>query len=92
LAGIVVNAQTKAEAEAHARGLRRSAPESSDIHVLGPAEAPLALIAGRHRYRLLVQGSRRADIQGFVRALLAAGPKQRGSVRVQVDIDPQSFL
>jgi len=92
LAGIVVSAQTKAEAEAHARGLRRSAPESNDIHVLGPAEAPLALIAGRHRYRLLVHGSRRADIQGFVRALLAAGPKQRGSVRVQVDIDPQSFL
>ena len=24
--------------------------------------------------------------------LLAAGPKVRGSVRVQVDIDPQSFL
>jgi primosomal protein N' (replication factor Y) len=92
LAGIVVSAQTKMEAEAHARGLRRAAPESADLQVLGPAEAPLALIAGRHRYRLLVQGSRRADIQGFVRALLAAGPKQRGSVRVQVDIDPQSFL
>ena len=34
----------------------------------------------------------RADMQGFIRAMLAAGPKPRGSVRVQVDIDPQSFL
>jgi primosomal protein N' (replication factor Y) len=92
LAGIIVSAQTRAEAEAHARGLRRAAPEASDLHVLGPAEAPLALIGGRHRFRLLVQGERRADIQGFIRAMLAAGPKLRGSVRVSVDIDPQSFL
>ncbi len=33
-----------------------------------------------------------ALVQGFIRAMLAEGPKQRGSVRVQVDIDPQSFL
>jgi primosomal protein N' (replication factor Y) len=92
LAGIIVSAQTRAEAEAHARGLRRAAPDARDIHVLGPAEAPLALIAGRHRFRLLVQGERRSDIQSYVRAMLANGPKLRGSVRVQADIDPQSFL
>jgi len=92
LAGIIVSAATRAEAEAHARQLRRAAPAASDIHVLGPAEAPLALIGGRHRFRLLVQGHRRSDMQGFLRAMLANGPKLRGSVRVQVDIDPQSFL
>ena len=92
LAGIVVSAQTRAEAEGHARGLRRAAPQARDIRVLGPAEAPLALVAGRHRFRLLVHGEKRSDIQGFVRAMLAAGPKQRGSVRVVVDVDPQSFL
>ncbi len=92
LAGIIVSAATRAEAESHARGLRRAAPASPDIEVLGPAEAPLALVAGRHRFRLLVHGERRSDMQGFIRALLAAGPKVRGSVRVAVDIDPQSFL
>lgn len=92
LAGIIVSAATRAEAEGHARGLRRAAPQASDLFVLGPAEAPLSLIGGRHRFRLLVQGERRADMQGFIRAMLADGPKLRGSVRVQVDIDPQSFL
>jgi primosomal protein N' (replication factor Y) len=92
LAGVVVSAATRAEAEAHARALRRAAPPASGIEVLGPAEAPLALLAGRHRFRLLIHGGRDADMQGFVRAMLAAGPKPRGSVRVQVDIDPQSFL
>jgi primosomal protein N' (replication factor Y) len=92
LAGIIVSAQTRAEAESHARGLRRAAPASNDIQVLGPAEAPLALIGGRHRFRLLVQGERRSDMQGHIREMLAKGPKLRGSVRVSVDIDPQSFL
>jgi primosomal protein N' (replication factor Y) len=92
LAGVVVSAATRAEAEGHARGLRRAAPAAADIAVLGPAEAPLALIAGRHRFRLLVHGERRSDMQGFLRTMLATGPKPRGSVRVQVDIDPQSFL
>jgi primosomal protein N' (replication factor Y) len=92
LAGVVVSAAARAEAEAHARALRRAAPPVSGIEVLGPAEAPLALLAGRHRFRLLVHGERGADMQGFVRAMLAAGPRPRGSIRVQVDIDPQSFL
>ncbi len=92
LAGIIVSAATRPEAESHARGLRRAAQVAQDVHVLGPAEAPLALIGGRHRFRLLVQADRKADIQGYIRALIAAGPKMRGSVRVQVDIDPQSFL
>ncbi len=92
LAGIIVSAASRAEAESHARALRRAAPSAPDIAVLGPAEAPLALIAGRHRFRLLVHGGRRCDMQSFLRALLASGPKPRGSVRVQVDVDPQSFL
>jgi primosomal protein N' (replication factor Y) len=92
LAGIIVSANTRAESEAHARGLRLASPEAADICVLGPAEAPLAVIAGRYRFRLLVHGDRRSDMQGFVRAMLANGPRPRGTLRVQVDIDPQSFL
>ncbi len=92
LGSLIVSAATRIEAENHARALRRAAPASPQISVLGPAEAPLALIRGRHRFRLLIHGTRKADIQGFIRAMLAAGPKERGSVRVQVDIDPQSFL
>ena len=62
------------------------------VTILGPAEAPIAVMRGRHRFRLLVKAERQADVQGFLRALLAAGPPLRGSVRVAVDVDPQSFL
>ncbi|MCB1425804.1 MAG: primosomal protein N', partial [Notoacmeibacter sp.] len=92
LAGIIVSAPTAGEAMGHARALRAAAPQAPGIMLLGPAEAPLALIRGRHRMRLLVHGERKADLQGFIRAMLKAGPKERGQIRVQVDIDPQSFL
>lgn len=92
LASLIVSADTRADAEGHARGLRQAAPQVSGIVVLGPAEAPLALIRGRHRFRLLIHGKRNSDMQAFIRAMLATGPRERGSVQVQLDIDPQSFL
>lgn len=92
LASLIISADTRAEAEAHARGLRAAAPATSGLSVLGPAEAPLALIRGRHRFRLLIHGQRTSDMQGFLRQMLASGPKVRGSVHVQIDVDPQSFL
>ncbi len=67
-------------------------PDPNDIVVLGPAEAPIAMVRGRHRFRLLVRAPRSADLQGFLRAMLAEGPKERGNVRAQVDVDPMCFL
>jgi len=92
LASVIVSADSRADAETHARGLRQAAPQVSSISVLGPAEAPLALVRGRHRFRLLVHGKRGADMQAFVSSMVENGPKERGSVQVQLDIDPQSFL
>ena len=66
--------------------------QEGEILLLGPAEAPIAMLRGRCRFRLLVKAPRSADLQGFLRALLAAAPPPRGGVRVAVDVDPQSFM
>jgi primosomal protein N' (replication factor Y) len=67
-------------------------PEASDILVLGPAEAPIAMVRGRYRFRILVKAPKRLDIQAFLRRMLAGAPTSRGGIRVDVDVDPQSFL
>lgn len=67
-------------------------PGDDEITVLGPAEAPIAVIRGRHRFRLLVRAPRAADLQGFLRAMLGTAPPERGGVRVIVDVDPQNFI
>jgi primosomal protein N' (replication factor Y) len=92
LAALIVSAAGRAEAEGHARALRRSAPNGEGIEVLGPAEAPLALVRGRYRFRLLIQARLNADMQEFIKSMIAGAPKPRGSVRVSIDIDPVSFL
>ncbi|MGB7432500.1 MAG: primosomal protein N', partial [Ahrensia sp.] len=92
LAAIIVSATDRKDAEAHGKALRMAAPATSDITVLGPAEAPLALVRGRHRFRLLVHGGARANMQAYLSAMIKAAPNPRGSVRVAVDVDPQSFL
>jgi primosomal protein N' (replication factor Y) (superfamily II helicase) len=92
LAALVVSARDKELAELFAREVARRAPAAERIEVLGPAEAPIAVIRGRYRWRLLVKAPRDLDIQHYLRAWLDALPPIKGDVRLTVDIDPYSFL
>ncbi|MEO1703001.1 MAG: primosomal protein N' [Pseudomonadota bacterium] len=92
LASIIISASERSDAEAHGKALRRAAPQTSDIKVLGPAEAPLALLRGRYRFRILIHGGERTNLQAYISSMISAAPNPRGSVRVALDIDPQSFL
>ncbi|MCA1299886.1 primosomal protein N' [Stappia indica] len=92
MAALIVSGPDKAVAATHARALALCAPHDPALTVLGPAEAALALVRGRHRFRLLAMTPRATDLQGLLREWLKRAPKLRGSVRLQVDVDPQSFL
>ncbi len=92
LAALVVSADDRNAAELHARALARAAEPPPGTMVLGPAEAPIAVVRGRHRFRLLVKTPRGFDLQQWLRAWLARTAKPTGSVRVAVDVDPMSFL
>lgn len=92
LASVIVSANSRREAEDYARLLRQAAPDDPQIEILGPAEAPLAVLRGRHRFRLLVEAPRKASVQAFLREMIAKAARPRGSVQVQIDVDPQSFL
>ncbi len=92
LAAIVVSAKDKETAELIARDVAHRAPHAERIAVLGPAEAPIAVIRGRHRWRLLLKAPREMDLQGYLRVWLSRLPPLKGDVRLHVDVDPYSFL
>jgi primosomal protein N' (replication factor Y) len=69
-----------------------AAPLEEGVRLLGPAEAPLAVLRGRYRFRLLAQSGSAGRLHDWLRVWLAAAPKERGSIRVAVDVDPMSFL
>ncbi len=91
LAGIIVSSEDLGEATEAARLIGRTAPRVENMAVFGPAPAPLAMLRGRHRQRLLVHASRSLPVQDIIRDWLGKLDWPRG-VRVAVDVDPYSFL
>jgi primosomal protein N' (replication factor Y) len=92
LASLVISADDRPTAEGYARRLVGAAPRDDAVRLLGPAEAPIAVVRGRHRFRLLAKSPRAFDLSVYLRAWLAAAPKARGDVKLEVDVDPMSFL
>jgi primosomal protein N' (replication factor Y) (superfamily II helicase) len=92
LASLLISAKERVAAESYGRRLAAAAPRAPDVRILGPAEAPLAVVRGRHRFRLLVKAARSFDLSGYLRSWLAAAPKRGGNLKLEIDIDPQSFL
>jgi primosomal protein N' (replication factor Y) len=91
MAALIVSSSDAESADFAARALARAAPHLPGVTVLGPAPAPLAILRGRHRRRLLVQAERSVNVQAVMREWLAK-VRFSGSVRLQLDIDPYSFL
>jgi primosomal protein N' (replication factor Y) (superfamily II helicase) len=97
LASLVISGGDRNDTQSFARALARAAPKvdgatGEDVRVLGPADAPLSLVRGRHRVRLLVKAPRAFDLSAYLRHWLAAAPKPKGSIKLDIDVDPQSFL
>ena len=91
LAALIVSADTAGEADALAVALGRASPRGDGVVVLGPAPAPLAVLRGRHRRRLLLKVRRDVAVQPLLRAWLDLVDVP-GRARVDVDVDPVSFL
>ncbi len=91
LAALVLASRDAAAVEAAAGALARAAPQGREADVLGPAPAPLALLRGRHRWRLLLKAPRDRPVQPVLRAWLGS-VRLPASVSLQIDVDPYSFM
>ena len=91
LAALIVSSEDEREADRAARDLGLAAPRLPGIEVLGPAPAPLALLRGRHRRRLLLKARRDVPVQPVLRDWVSRVALPN-SVRVQIDVDPVGFM
>jgi len=91
LAALILSGTNVDAVDAAGRALARTAPHGDGIDVLGPAPAPLAILRGRHRRRFLLKCRRDIAPQPLLRRWLAS-MKLPNAVRLQIDIDPYSFL
>ncbi|MGF7173245.1 primosomal protein N' [Azospirillum doebereinerae] len=91
LAALIVSGEDPTLVDRVAMALGRAAPRGETVHVLGPAPAPLALLRGRHRRRLLLKAPRATQVQPLIADWLSR-VEIPPSIRVQIDVDPYSFL
>jgi primosomal protein N' (replication factor Y) len=91
LAAVIVSGRDAHATERFARAVAARVPMGEGVQVLGPAPAPLHLVRGSYRWRFLVKAKREVNVQAYLTAWLQ-GIKPKGSLRINVDIDPYSFL
>jgi primosomal protein N' (replication factor Y) len=91
LAALIISGKNETAVDQAARTLGRNAPYGKAIMVLGPAPAPIALLRGRHRRRLLLKTHKGVSLQAVLKKWLAQSSIP-GSVKVQIDVDPYSFM
>jgi len=91
LAALIVSAPDAESADFTARAFARAAPQMPGVETFGPAPAPLSILRARHRRRFLVKARRGVHLQAVLREWLGR-VRVAAQVRVQVDIDPYSFL
>jgi len=90
-AAIIISSEDSDEAAQTARLIGKSAPQVEGMRVYGPAPAPLSVLRGRHRHRLLIHATRQVDIQSVIREWLG-NLVWKSTTRVAVDVDPYSFM
>ncbi|MDX1975021.1 MAG: primosomal protein N' [Rickettsiales bacterium] len=91
LAAIIIEGPKEEQVMKLSRQLAASADPAKGLQILGPSPAPLYLLRGRYRYRLLVKADRELNLPNFMRRWVdtAALPS---SLKVKIDMDPISFL
>jgi len=91
LAAIVLTGKDEARLDRWARRLAAAAPQTDGVEIYGPAEPPIAVIRGRWRRRILARAEPGIDLSAYI-AAWRTRLKIPPSIRVQVDIDPYSFV
>ena len=91
LVALIISGPDEIAVTAVGKQLAARAPTDKNVEVLGPAPAVLAVLRGRHRHRLLLKTARDVLPQPIVTAWLER-VRIPASVRVQIDVDPYSFM
>ena len=91
LASLIISGSNQHTTAMVAAEFGKTAPHTDFISVLGPAPAPLFMLRDKYRFRLLLKTARNINIQEVVKQWLGM-VKVPPSIRVEVDIDPYSFM
>ena len=91
MTSLILSGSSKAKTEIHGKKLVQSIQIPENLNILGPVEAPISLLRGQYRFRILIKGNSRKTLNKFTRYLLQKSPTP-SSIKLVVDVDPYSFM
>ena len=91
MTAIILSGSSRAKVESFANDLVKGKNLEKGIEIMGPVEAPLFLLRGRYRYRLLLKGDKRSKLNLFTRKMIKNTPLP-SNIRLNIDVDPYTFM
>lgn len=91
IAAVIIWGPDRKKAKALAVDFVTKAPRADGVEILGPSEAPISRLRGLYRYRLFVTAETGVNLSKYM-AAWRANAKVPTKYKIQVDIDPQSFV
>ena len=91
MTALIISGSSKVKTEMYARSFMQVKVLPQNISILGPVEAPIFLLRGQYRYRLLIKGNSRKFLNQYTKFLLKRCPIP-SSLKLVVDVDPYSFM
>ncbi|GLQ19930.1 primosomal protein N' [Algimonas porphyrae] len=68
------------------------APRADGVEILGPSEAPIARLRGLYRQRLFIRADPDVNLSKYMTTWRAKQKRIPTKYKIQIDIDPQSFM
>ena len=91
LAAVIISGEDLKKTEALAKKFVSLAPRAEGVEILGPSEPPIGRLRGRYRRRLLVQAEPTVNLPKYMQ-MWRGRLRLPSKYKLQIDIDPQSFM
>ena len=91
LAAVIISGPDLNKTEALAKKMVSLAPRADGIEILGPSEPPIGRLRGLFRRRLFVQAETAVNLSRYM-AVWRTKIRPAAKYKIQIDIDPQSFM
>ena len=91
MTAIIISGSSKSKTEKYSNDLVKNINLDSKTHVLGPVEAPIFLLRGKYRFRILLKSQSRLELNRLTRQMIKKCPVP-ANLRLVIDVDPYTFL
>ena len=91
LGAVIISGPEFKKVESLAHKFLKCAPKTEGIEILGPSEAPIGRLRGRFRWRLFIQAEPQVNLSKYM-SVWQTRLRAPAKYKIQVDIDPQSFM